>query len=109
MTDIEHPEDAALRALFAAAPEPEDDGFSAGVMARIGSQIRRRRLIIALAIIVGAAIAAWPFGMLVLQLSDSLRGLVVSATGTDWISEYPTIIAGAILALLTPVVAALLE
>jgi len=109
MTEIERPEDAALRALFATAPEPVDNGFSAGVMTRIASRVRRRRLIIALAIIVGAGIAAWPLGMLILQLSDSLRGLVVSATGTDWIREYPTIIAGAVLAFVTPVIAALLE
>ena len=109
MTEFERPEDAALRALFAAAPEPADDGFSQRVVARIGSRIHRRRLIIAFAVIVGAGIAAWPLGVMILQFSDSLRGLLVSAAGTDWIREYPTIIAGAVLALLTPVVAALLE
>ena len=111
MTDDRHA-DKALRELFAGMAEPKDDGFADRVMARIESRIRTRRLVLALAVMLGAGIvlvAAWPLGQLVLTLSDDLGSLFVGASGTDWLTEYRTLIAGAVLAFLTPAVAALLE
>jgi anti-sigma factor RsiW len=104
--------DDALRELFAGISEPRDDGFADRVMARIESRIRTRRLVLALAVLLGAGIAlvaAWPLGQLLLTLSDDLGSLFVGASGTDWLTEYRTLIAGAVLAFLTPAVAALLE
>jgi MFS family permease len=101
--------DEALRALFAELPDPPDEGFSERVVGRIASRVRRRRLIIAAAVLVGALIAVWPVGQLLLQLSDGLRDLAVGIAGRDWLSEYRTPILGVGLAFLTPVVAALLE
>ena len=111
MTDDRRADDL-LRELFAGMPEPRDDGFADRVMARIESRIRTRRLVIALAVMLGAAIvlvAAWPLGQLVLSLSGNLQDLFVGASGTDWLTEYRTLIAGAVLAFLTPAVAALIE
>ena len=73
MAEREHPADAALTALFAAETDPRDDGFSAGVMDRIGGRIRRRRLVIAIAVGAGALIAAWPLGQLLLASADPAR------------------------------------
>jgi hypothetical protein len=101
--------DEALRALFAGMAEPGDDGFSGRVMARIGARIRRRRLVIAVAVLAGALVAAWPVAQLLLQFSSSLRTFVAGFAGTDWLADYQTLLAGAALAFLTPVVAALLE
>ncbi len=105
----EHRADDALRALFGGMAEPPDDGFSGRVMDRIGARIRRRRLIIALAVLAGTLVAAWPVTQLLLQFSDGLRTVVANFAGTNWLAEYQTLLAGAALAFLTPVVAALLE
>jgi hypothetical protein len=105
-------EDRALRALFLAASEPADDGFSDRVIGRIGARVRRRRLVIALAVVIGVAIAAWPLAQLILQASDGIRVLLavlVEAFGLDRLSHYRPLLAGALLALLTPVLVALLE
>jgi MFS family permease len=101
--------DEALRALFADLADPPDQGFSDRVIGRIAGRIRRRRLIIAAAVIAGGLIAAWPLGQLLLQLSEELGDLIVGMAGTDWLNEYRTLILGVGLAFLTPVVAALLE
>jgi hypothetical protein len=101
--------DDALRAAFAAVPDPVDGGFTAAVMQRVRARTRRRRLLIAAAVAVGALIAAWPLGQLLLQFSDGLRGLATTAAGTDWFGEHKTLLYGVALACLTPVVAALLE
>lgn len=102
-------EDQALRALFAVAPEPDDNGFTDRVMGRIGARVRRRRLAIALAVVLGAGIAAWPLAQLVLQASEGIRALVIEAVGVDWLSQYRPLVAGALLALLTPILVALIE
>ena len=81
-------EDEALRALFAGAPEPADDGFSGRVINRIGARIRRRRLIIGMAVILGALIAAWPLGQLVFQASEGLRALAAQTLGSDFFTQY---------------------
>ena len=86
--------DDTLRALFAAEPEPADEGFSERVMRRLGARTRRRRLLIAAAVVIGALIAAWPLGQLLLQFSDGLRGLAATAVGTDWFNEHKTLLAG---------------
>jgi hypothetical protein len=105
-------EDRALQALFAAAPEPADDGFSDRVIGRIGARVRRRRLVIALAVVLGVVIAAWPLAELVLQASDwfrALLGVLVEVIGMDRLNQYRPLLAGALLAMLTPVLVALLE
>ena len=110
--DSDRSADEALRELFAGMAEPRDDGFADRVMARIEARVRTRRLVLALAVMLGAGIvlfAAWPLGQLLLTFSDNLRSLFVGASGTDWLTEYRTLIAGAVLAFLTPAVAALLE
>ena len=109
MADPERQADDALRALFATLPEPADDGFSELVMGRIGRRTRRRRVMIAAAVVAGALIAAWPLGQLMLQLSDGLRQLAISDEVTGWATEHRTLLAGIALASLTPLLAALLE
>ena len=104
--------DEALRELFAGMAEPRDEGFAARVMNRIEARVRTRRLVLALAALLGAGIvlvAAWPLGQLVLTLFDDLGALFIGASPTDWLTEYRSLIAGAVLAFLTPAVAALLE
>lgn len=102
-------EDQALRALFGAAPEPADYGFTDRVMGRIGARVRRRRLIIALAVVLGIGIAAWPLAQLVLQAAEGIQVLVVEAVGIDWLEQYRPLLAAALLAFVTPVLVALLE
>lgn len=101
--------DDTLRGLFAAEPEPADDGFSQRVMRRIAGRTLRRRLLLAGAVTTGAVIAAWPLGQLLLPLSDGLRELVGQTAATDWLAERKTLLYGVALACLTPIVAAMLE
>ncbi len=50
-----------LKAAFAATAEPQDAGFARGVVMRIDAVARRRRVLLVLAMIIGAMLLATMF------------------------------------------------
>lgn len=96
-------EDAQLAKMFEElVPTIDDDGFSNRVLARIEHRIRRRKMILASAVIAGAAIALWPVARLAVTLSD---GLLVAATrwyDAAWLLQNQVAIVAVVLAAAAP-------
>ncbi len=93
-------EDKKLESLFASEAVP-DDGFSATVMTRLKRRLWIRRLMLPVALVVGAAVALKPLSQLVLTLSKLLALLPgnVSGLSLSVIPQGSTIFLGGLLAI----------
>ena len=95
--------DKRLEVLFRAAAEPvADEGFTAAVMQRVSRRVWRRRLVLATAGAIGAAVALQPAWGLAVMLGQRLAHLGIPWTGFAWVFQSPITIAAGILLVAGP-------
>lgn len=96
-------EDQRLEILFRAAAEPvADDGFTEAVMLRVSRRAWQRRLVLAAAGAVGAAVALQPAWELSVKLGQQLTHLGVQWSSFAWVLQSPVTIAAGILVIAGP-------
>jgi len=105
-----HREEAALRELFATAlPVPDDDEFPAVVLRRIRRRAWVRRVVLGVAVVLGASLAAQPAYELVQVAGGSLSGVLSQWGSVALPSDHRIIGIGLLAVLLGPLLVSMLE
>ncbi|NNF15926.1 MAG: hypothetical protein HKN70_04220 [Gammaproteobacteria bacterium] len=79
----------ALQRIFSQAiPPVVDDGFSTGVVVRIRRNIWKRRLVLAVSVVMGLAVGLPAIAQALLSFSNSLAEFAVAAQTTDALGQF---------------------
>ena len=103
-------EDRWLTELFARDLEtPADEGFTDGVMSRIGRRILIRKTVLTAASVAGGIVALGPAYDVALWFSEFIGQATAGWSGVDWLPQYRILAMAALTAVLAPVVTAILD
>lgn len=103
-------EDRWLKELFARHLEtPRDEGFTDGVMDRIGRRILVRKTVLTAASVAGGLVALGPAYDVALWFSELIGQATSGWSEVDWLPQYRILAMAALTAVLAPVVTAILD
>ena len=104
------PEDRWLTELFGRNLEmPADEGFTHGVMHRIGRRILARKTVLTAASVAGGIVALGPAYDVALWFSELIGQATSGWSEADWLPQYRILAMAALTAILAPVVTAILD